>query len=190
MQFPIGLNATWQPPEAFQLTPALEEWLLDPGSLTAKLKQVHPNFRVEVLVQQEQLAEQHEYLRLGIEAEPVTIREVLLYSNNIPWVFARSILPHRQLTQHAEMTHMGTNPLGEHLFQRNDIQPGAIEVAQFANSTPVAQLNYQLHDQLHNQTASLWGRRRLFHLPETAILVAEVFLSPVPCYANSNGIRR
>lgn len=186
MQFPIGLNATWQPPEALQLTQALEDWLLDAGSLTAKLKQVHPDFRVQVLAQEQQLAEPHEYRTLGIDVEPVTIREVLLYSNNVPWVFARSILPHQQLAAHAEMTHMGTNPLGEHLFQRDDIQPGVIEVAQFANSTPVAQLNHQLH----HQAVSLWGRRRLFHLPETAILVAEVFLSSVPCYANNNGIRR
>ena len=94
MQFPIGLNATWQPPEALQLTQALEDWLLDAGSLTAKLKQVHPDFRVQVLAQEQQLAEPHEYRTLGIDVEPVTIREVLLYSNNVPWVFcAQHIAP-------------------------------------------------------------------------------------------------
>lgn len=186
MHFPIGLNASWLPPESTPLTPALSQWLLDPGSLTAKLKQVHASFRVEVLVQQEQLAEAHEYQTLGLIPEIVTVREVLLYSNEVPWVFARSILPHRQLAHHAEMTHMGSNPLGEHLFQRDDIAPGTIEIAEFSNTTPVALFNTELHQTSEN----LWGRRRLFHLPETAILVAEVFLSPVPCYANSNENRR
>lgn len=179
METPLGTQAQWLNPKHVQLPPDLRDWLTDAGSLTAKLKALHADFRVQVLCQRQGFADDHEYRQLGLEKQPVTLREVLLYCNDQPWVFARSILPHEQLQQSAEITHLGNNPLGEHLFQRQDITPGQIEVASFAPDSKVGCLNHTLHGK--HQT--LWGRRRCFHLPETAILVAEVFLSPTPCYA-------
>lgn len=179
MEIPLGTQAQWLNPELVHLSSDLRDWLTDAGSLTAKLKALHANFHVHVLCQRQGFADDHEYRQLGLDKQPVTLREVLLYCNGLPWVFARSVLPHEQLEQSAEITRLGNNPLGEHLFQRQDITPGQIEVASFAPNSNVGTLNQTLH----GKQMTLWGRRRCFHLPETSILVAEVFLSPTPCYA-------
>lgn len=125
------------------------------------------------------MAEANEYAALGIEAQPVLIREVVLFSDNKPVVFARSVIPFKALPESSEFTNLGTNPLGERLFNRENISAGDIQASIFLADSNVGLLNQQLN----GTKASLWGRRRCFHLPETPILVAEVFLSSAPCYS-------
>lgn len=175
------MTPDWKEPQLS--TPSiLTEWLLDPGSLTAKLKAISSDFRVELLFQQEQACQPHEAEFLGITNNDATlVREVLLHCQNKPWVYARSILPLAALSEDDQaLAKMGTNPLGEQLFSRTDIQPGRIQVAQFSSDTKPGQLNTQYY----RVEKSLWGRRRMFHLQHGAISVAEVFLSPTPCYAD------
>jgi len=175
------MTPDWQEPQLS--TPSiLTEWLLDPSSLTAKLKAISSDFRVQLLFQQEQACQAHEADFLGITANDATlVREVLLLCDNTPWVYARSILPLAALSNADQaLAKMGTNPLGEQLFSRSDIQPGRIQVAQFSPDTKPGQLNTQYY----RAQNPLWGRRRMFHLQHGAISVAEVFLSPTPCYAN------
>ncbi len=175
------MTPDWQEPHLAESS-TLNEWLLDPSSLTAKLKALAPDFRVEILFQQQQACQPHEVDFLGIHPNDATlVREVLLYCHNQPWVYARSILPLATLTEADQaLAKMGTNPLGEQLFSRSDIKPGRIQVASFSPSTKPGQLNTHYYSLQH----LLWGRRRLFHLQHGAISVAEVFLSPTPCYAS------
>ncbi|WP_194756151.1 chorismate--pyruvate lyase family protein [Aliidiomarina indica] len=180
--FPIGTVARWQSPESTRLPTRLAGWLLDSGSLTAKIKALNPEFAVRVLGQTEGIAEPCEYAALQIPEEPVTIREVLLYSAGSALVFARSILPHQRLAANPELTSLGNQPLGEHLFTRTDTIPGPIEIAPFAPDSGAGRLNTALHA----NTQSLWGRRRVFDIAGTRILVSEVFLSATDCYADSS----
>lgn len=48
-EFPLGCAGNWQTAEQQQLTPAQADWLLDPQSLTAKLKALSQQFRVSLL---------------------------------------------------------------------------------------------------------------------------------------------
>lgn len=176
--FPIGTVADWHTPNPTQLAPNRRDWLLDAGSLTAKLKAHHDSFSVTVIGQNEGYAEPCEYAALGFTSERVTIREVLLSLDGKPWVFARSILPHLRLRANPELTHLGDQPLGEHLFTRTDTTAGPIQIGEFSATSGAGMLNSQLHHCSH----SLWGRRRVFSVAGTQILVSEVFLSPTPCY--------
>lgn len=171
----------WQSPGLCDLSPGLQEWLLDDGSLTARLKEQCQHFHVQVLRQYVGQASIDEYRALSLEPESVTIREVLLWCGNQPWVFARSILPHQQLNTADQLTELGNQPLGEQLFEQPDMAPGLIQVAPFSPESGPGQLNIELHG--HSQ--QLWGRRRPFWLGSVGVLVAEVFLSPVPCYAQA-----
>ncbi|TRW49011.1 chorismate lyase [Aliidiomarina halalkaliphila] len=180
--FPIGTVARWQSPESMAIPTKLADWLLDSGSLTAKIKALHPDFAVHVLGQIEGTAEPCEYAALAMDPEPVTIREVLLYSGDTALVFARSILPHQRLAANPELTSLGDQPLGEHLFTRTDTTPGPIEIAPFSSISGAGELNRSLH----HQEQDLWGRRRVFDIAGTRILVSEVFLSPSACYADSS----
>lgn len=176
---PISLNSNWHPVEECRAPELIKAWLSDVGSLTEKLKALPGDFKVVVLGQQESFAEPNEYQFLGINTQPVTIREVVLYSDNKPMVFARSILPFQDLKEDSEFANLGNNPLGERLFNRADIKAGIIQASAFSIDSGVAELNQRLG----GAQMQLWGRRRCFHLPETSILVAEVFLSPAPCYS-------
>lgn len=176
---PISLQAQWRLPHSESIPQPLLAWLTDAGSLTEKLKALPGDFQVQVLAETEAFADEHEYQAMGLAKQPVIIREVLLYCAEVPLVYARSIIPVPPENTPAELTQLGNKPLGELLFNRHDIELGPIEIAEFTNNAPVCQLNQQLH----GSNATLWGRRRSFHLPEQAILVAEVFLSKAPCYA-------
>ena len=67
-------------------------WIRDDQSLTQKLKKRYPDFRVEVHKQEESVIYNHEINPLGNEKNFI-IREVSLYGDNQPVVFARSVIP-------------------------------------------------------------------------------------------------
>lgn len=179
IQKSILLGSDWHPVDKCSAPPLVHSWLSDPGSLTEKLKHLPGEFRVHLINQEEAMAESSEYAALGIEPQRVVIREVVLYSDNKPMVFARSILPFQTQTENSEFINLGSNPLGERLFHRADIEPGAIESALFPVMSNVGKLNIQLN----GEKKPIWGRRRCFHRPNNSILVAEVFLSSAPCYS-------
>lgn len=168
--------------------PQLRQWLFDASSLTAKLKSLSSQFRVEVLFQQNIPCQHHEleFLNLQPTDTPI-VREVLLWCDQVPWVYARSIIPlHALNKEHQALAQMGTNPLGEVLFTDPHIQPGRIQVADFSTHPQAVAYNQRYAAQTLDLTPPLlWGRRRLFHLPDGDISVAEVFLSQAPCYTNN-----
>jgi len=127
-------------------------WIRDDQSLTQKLKKRYPDFRVEVHKQEESAIYNHEINHLGNE-ENFIVREVSLYGNNQPVVFARSVIPKNTKTE--SILKIGNKPLGEILFTDPNILRESIEVT------------------FHNDT---WGRRSVFVLYNSRILVSEFFL--------------
>lgn len=158
---------------AFQRPPRpLYGWLRDPGSLTAKLISLSEgNFRVDVLHQAYAYPTLAERLALGMRQRHLAlIREVVLYGNNEPWVFARSVLPTTTLTGRLRrLRKQGSQPLGAFLFSLPNLQRGALTAA------PIAPHHGYLPPALH-QEALVWGRRSRFSVDGKALLVSEVFL--------------
>ena len=96
----------WRKFDSLQLPPATRCWLLDEGSLTARLQAACGNaVRVRVLRQawQRPRASERRALGLGIH-ELALVREVLLECAGEPWVFARSIMP--AATLHGRLRHL------------------------------------------------------------------------------------
>lgn len=146
----------------------LRNWLLDRGSLTDRLiTKSAGQFRVEVLRQYRGVARPDEARRLGLdERQAAWIREVVLYGNNTPWVFARSILPEKSLAHSLRhLKRLGNKPLGAVLFNDPHMYRSAIEIARFdARDLPV------------DIDGHAWGRRSVFYLRKQPLLVTEVFL--------------
>ena len=184
--FPVTLAGQWQVPSESLLTSLSEnlcDWLLDEGSLTARLKSHCQHFRVELLGQQ-QIAcpalETNELIKAG---EPVLVREVVLYCNEVAQVFSRSLLPISSLTgDEQQLATLGTQPLGHVLFNNPSLIRQRIELASFSTDTKVAKLAKQLK-QTSRQT--LWGRRSVFILENKPLMVAEVFLPGAFAYATT-----
>lgn len=177
-EFPLGCAGNWQTAEQQTLTPTQADWLLDPESLTAKLKAQSQQFRVSLLGQQPAAILPDEQKWLDDHAAG-TVREVILWCDQKPWVFARSVFPQPALhDEQLNLSHLGERPLGEHLFRQPDLTRGPIEVAQF---TPESVLG-QLHQQLGFNAQPLWGRRSCFRAAGQQVLVAEVFIGAAAIY--------
>lgn len=180
--FPVSKALQWTPPEQLELTPTQADWLLYEGSLTERLKQAGQQFSVKLLGQQLLAPNTEEKQRLKGKDQAV-IREVLLYCNEKPWVFARSLFsPSAENTNTLNLEQLGNQSLGESLFARSDLHCGQIEVAEVALPHPVALLNQQWFGQNHR----LLGRRRIFSTGGEQLLVSEIFLQPSPLYSSPN----
>jgi len=130
-------------------------WIKDNQSLTQKLKNRYPDFRVEVQQQEELDLYKHEINQLGKE-ENFIVREVFLYGDNEPVVFARSVIPKNTKTD--SIMEIGNKPLGEILFTNSNISREPIEIT------------------FHND---IWGRRSVFIMNNSRILVSEFFLEKI-----------
>lgn len=173
----LGGEAAWAEPKTTSTwSTRARDWLLDPDSLTAKLKRHCTNFQVQLLGQREAPLLADEQVWLGPQQSCI-VREVILWCDGQPWVFARSVFPFSALAQQQlRLEDLGTKPLGEHLFKQPDLVRSAVEVSSFAASTKVG----KLHQQLGYPATTLWGRRSRFTAAEQHVLVAEVFIGASP----------
>lgn len=183
--FPNGCHQRWQASNTTTVSalPAqLKHWLLDSGSLTARLKAHYHDVRVEVLRQKTAPVSPDEQQQFGSSTPTMQVREILLVCDGVARVFARTLLPDTTLDHpEANFRQLGNKPLGEVLFQTDGMQRGAIEVAQFEAASTIGRLARQL-DQLPMHP--LWGRRSVFHVDDQPLLVAEIFLPQAPVYPN------
>jgi chorismate--pyruvate lyase len=182
--FPVTLSTEWFSPlvntKAEELPKQLLDWLLDSGSLTARLKQHSAHFRVELLGQQVQACLAAEANDMITEGEQVLVREVLLHCDDKPQVFARSLIPLASLTgEEQKLANLGTQSLGHVLFNSPSLERHHIEISMFALESSVVKFANSL--QL-TTTQALWGRRSIFMLENKPLMVAEVFLPDAFAY--------
>jgi chorismate--pyruvate lyase len=191
--FPVTLSSHWRDAKGCCLPENLQSWLLDPNSLTARLKSHSHHFRVELLGQKIELCQANESVALIPEGEKILVREVLLFCDDKPQVFARSLLPLSSLTGAEQaLANLGTQSLGQVLFNNPSLERQTIEVAEFDKASPVSTLAAQLEVSSLSQTLQekLWGRRSIFVLEGKPLMVSEVFLPGAFAYQNIENIRR
>jgi len=174
LDFPVTLSSHWQSSDLCVLSEHLQSWLLDPSSLTARLKTHCHQFRVELLGQKVEPCQAHEAVVTIPVGEQVLVREVLLYCDDKPQVFARSLLPIASLTGAEQaLADLGTQSLGQVLFNNSSLERKTIEIAEFDSTSSVGKLARDLQLEI---THTLWGRRSIFMLESKPLMVAEVFL--------------
>lgn len=177
--FPVTLSSHWRDAQGCSLSENLKSWLLDPNSLTARLKSHCHQFRVELLGQRIEICQENESVALISSGEKVLVREVLLFCDEKPQVFARSLLPLSSLTGAEQaLANLGTQSLGQVLFNNPSLERQTIEVAEFNAVSSVGKLakHLQLSSSYLPLPENLWGRRSIFVLESKPLMVAEVFL--------------
>gem|GEM_PF-147606 len=178
-QFPLGIHAAWKNASQYNITNQhLTDWLLHTGSLTERLQALSDKFEVQVLGQATIDADKSEQAALvDYHNHQWQIREVILYGDGKPWVFARSVLPeHLCKTTWATL---GNQPLGQRIFNDNKFVRSEFVIAQLDNN-PIAGLG--LDPPSPASTNVLWARRSAFKIEDWHLLVAEVFLPDCPSY--------
>jgi len=159
-----------------QIPPAVLYWLADEGSLTQRLKIRCPDqFSVHVLGEEWCRPDPAEARLLQIPLrQNVLLRQVHLKCNNQLCVYARSVIPLATLQgKHQRLQYLGNKPLGEYLFANPTLKRSRIEWSKLTLESSLYQVA------MANQAPSdkpIWGRRSLFQIDSSPLLVSEFFL--------------
>ena len=154
---------------------ANQPWLIDVGSLTARLQQRYNKFAVKPVAVKYAKPIQDEAALLHLPAYKVAlIREVLLIGNNQPVVFAHSVLPRASLRGAWNgLGRLGNKPLGATLFANPKVKRTPLEYKKLPRQHPISM---RVAEHMQTSPKALWARRSVFNLNCARILVTEVFL--------------
>lgn len=153
----------------------LRPWLIDKGSLTLRLQKIYPIFRVKSLCVNDAKPIIDEALMLNLPIyKTALIREVLLFGNQQPVVFAHSVLPRASLRGAWQgLGKLGNQPLGAALFANPSVKRAPLR---YKKLFPHQVLYQKATQHLSSKPAYLWARRSVFSLNCATILVTEIFL--------------
>ena len=154
---------------------AYRKWLIDNGSLTARLKARYTDFAVQPVLLKNVKSFTDEAALLGLKAsQNALIREVMLIGNKQPVVFAHSVLPHASLRgAWKRFGKLGNKPLGAALFANPKVKRTPLEYKKLSRHHPISM---GLAEHMQASPQALWARRSVFSLNCAKILVTEVFL--------------
>lgn len=161
----------------------LQLWLIDNGSLTARLQQRFSKFAVKpVSVKYAKLIQDEAALLHQPNGRIALIREVLLMGDNQPVVFAHSVIPRDSLRGAWNgLGRLGNRPLGATLFANPKVKRTELSYKRLTPNHALYQhamrhLPQNLEVRKPSFPSYLWARRSIFSLSCTNIMVTEVFL--------------
>jgi chorismate lyase len=164
-----------RPPVHDVISPILVRLLAAEGLLTGHIETLSgAPVVIQVLGQRmDQLtAEQAEYL--ATPAERCLVREVLLVTQGVPWVYAQSLIPEYTLSGHPWLATLGSRSLGSTLAGIPLLTRGVLEFARLPSAHPLA---ISAAASTGHRDVDLWARRSWFAIDDRRLLVQEVFLA-------------
>lgn len=176
--------AAWQPhARALRAPQAMHNWLVTPGSLTARLVAASESFRVRRLHQHRAPCLVDEARAIGLSrVQRVWEREVLLECDGKPVVFAHTVVPaSADASDWPLFSALGERSLGSTLFYDPLVRRGQLEFARLRLDHPLVR---RAHAALGLQGAGndkniYTARRCLYRRRQGLLLVTEVFLPAV-----------
>lgn len=158
-------------------SPALRHWLTVATSLTARLQLRAASFRVRLLKQELTMCLDDEKSAIGLtRRQRVLTREVLLYCDEKPVIFAHTIMPlGASARDWPKFGALGERSLGAWLFNDPRVRRGHRSFARLPSAHP---LTRRIRAALPQEPieSRLHARRCLFRRKRGLMLVTEVFL--------------
>lgn len=157
-------------------------WLHDRGSLTLRIQKRCADFVVRGVRSGLARIALDEAALLGIAPHQLAYsREVFLYADGRPVVFAHSAFARRHLRgAWSAVRTLGNRPLGALLFAHPLVERKPLHYQALRNTHPLYQRATAVLSGVSRDTAihghRLWARRSLFYLRGAPLLVTEVFL--------------
>ncbi len=150
-------------------------WLIDKGSLTARLKKKYADFLVQPVqvMSAKAFLDEASLLKMPVRQKAL-IREVMLMGNQQALVFAHSVLPASSLRgPWAGLRRLGSQPLGASLFANPQVKRTPLT---YKKLSPQHLLYQHATQTMQVKPLYLWARRSVFSLHDARIMVTEVFL--------------
>ncbi|HEX6928329.1 MAG TPA: chorismate lyase [Gammaproteobacteria bacterium] len=163
---------SWKPLDSCEGLPGrVEDWLAEPGSLTARVRSRCPDgFRLEVI---DERRERDSAVFDNQQPSETFCREITLGCGNTPLVFARTRVPAATLAAHPWLGKLGRTPLGARLFDEPGYMRGRFFVTRLASGDA-------LYDYIDRNVAplgaELWARRARVELNGNPFEICECFL--------------
>jgi len=162
--------------ENMALTPELQEWLSDKGSLTQRLRKLSSeHLQLSLLsAQWEELSPNNcEYLK--VEAQQAWCRTVIFSHDNKLWEWAKTVIPHNSLTAETKVLFQwGNQPLGDLLFTDPSLYRSDFEFRRVAEEENF----YREISILYSSSvpSSFLMRRSLLYFRQKPLMIYECFL--------------
>lgn len=171
-------------PDGVRAPAAMRDWLVTPGSLTARLVAHSRQFRVQKLRQAGNACLADEAQVVGLpRARRVLEREVLLRCDGVPVVYGHTVVPLAATASDWPLfSALGERSLGTTLFYDPLVRRGRLEFARIRPGHPLlARVRAALaeNDVPFDADASCFARRCVYRRRQGLLLVTEVFLPAV-----------
>ena len=176
--------AAWRPHARAVRAPAsMHDWLVTPGSLTARLVGSSESFRVRRLHQHGAVCLADEAAAIGLaRVQRVWEREVLLVCDGQPVVFAHTVVPSdADAGDWPLFSALGERSLGSTLFYDPLVRRGSLEFARLGLEHPLVRRMRVATGMLSNSHDNTIydARRCVYRRRQGLLLVTEVFLPAV-----------
>lgn len=152
-------------------------WIFEELSLTQRIKKnCGRQFGVKLIRQQRNKPFQDEARVLAIARyQHALVREVLLHCDDKPLIAARTIIPWATLKgAQRRLSYLGNRPLGEVIFSYPGLKRRSLEIVKVEPNDWCAAWHETLEiDQ------PVWGRRTVYSIARSNLLVCEIFLPSV-----------
>ena len=134
-------------------------WLNEPGSITSRIK-TFSDFKLKLLRDGPGEVDAAEDDLIISNYEENNIREVLLYSDEVPLIYAKSIIPLETIRLGLDILgNLKENPLGDILF-----------------SNPEIKKEYMLFSKFESNKQIFFGRKGIYTVKGLPFSVCEIFL--------------
>jgi chorismate--pyruvate lyase len=138
---------------------AIRSWLLESGPITKRIKQ-KGTFRLHLIQDKFSSIKQDDKDFIECTSNEIKLREVLLYCDDSPIVFAQTIIPAETISRGLkQLGNLGSKPLGDILFEKDVFTKDKVLYALFEKNSRF-----------------YWGRKAKYMVRGYKFSVMEVFL--------------
>ena len=156
--------------------------------MTRLIKQhIKAEFELKVVRELVSQASERECELLNLSRNTVYVREIVMYADGQPWLFARSVFPPEVLDlSDSSLKTLGNQPLGRLFFHSESDISGQTNPRQSIEIGYISAAHELLNGESFPQAVvqPLYARRSIFNYHDMPALVQEVFLPAHPMYPN------
>ncbi|WP_127957668.1 chorismate--pyruvate lyase family protein [Serratia microhaemolytica] len=170
LPIPLIRTSAWQPAESYPFPQPLRPWLLEPCSLTQRLRRHHQHFSLTWLGNQTVDFSCEEQQLVASTSTQGVCRTVILHGDHGPAILAWTLFTNSVLMQNAS-TVSAAQPIGDRLFAAEFVPRDHLQLA-----------NFEILSNPYCRAATVWGRRSRLFLDGSPLLIHELFLPDLLCH--------